>query len=144
MHISVYNGLPNNCELIDIKLFNEKFENDEGLIKLSKLEEDEFYIEMNVAKNKYDYNINAFEVKCGQKTIKFAEPSIALMANNPFFNYDTDMLDLEDDKDMVPGISVLLTYNHQQWDKDELDGIVFYGNNIAPQLKTPDGYQDVK
>ena len=146
MHVSVYNGLPKTCELIDIKLFNEKFEKDDGLIELSKLEDDEFYYEMNVAKNEMDYNIQQFFVKCGEKTIIFQGPSIlGPSANNPFFNYDKDILDLEDDKERLPGISILLTYDHNQWNtQDKIDGIVFYGNNIAPQLKTPDGYQDVK
>ena len=146
MHVSVYNGLPSTCELIDIRFINEKFEADEGLIELSKLEDDEFYYEMNVAKNDMEYNIQTFFVKCGGKTITFPGPGpFGPNPNNPYFNYEEDILDLEDDKERLPGISILLTYDHSQWNsQDKIDGIVFYGNNIAPQLKTPDGYQDVK
>ena len=153
MHVTIYNGLPQGCVLPEIHLANanEKFE--DVPFDFTKLEDDEFYILKVIEKNKEDYSIPAFEVKCdfgekGKKTIKYPAPNADPLwlheLYNPTFNFGRDIFTEEDEEKVPNGVSVLLTYDIDQWNQDEIDGIVFYGDDIPPLKKTADTFPDAK
>ena len=154
MHVTIYNGLPQGCVLPEIHLANanDKFEN--VAFNFADLEDDEFYILKVIEKNEDAYSIPTFEVKCdlgakGKKTIKYSVPQEASQwlpePYNPTFKFERDIF-TEEDENIPNGVSILLTYDIDTWsDNDEnVDGIVFYGDDIPPLKKTADTYPDAK
>ena len=147
MHVTIYNGLPPGCHLSNVQLANSKFEENIDF-NFTALEEDEFFIFKVIDQNEEAYSIPSFEVQCnfgakGTKNIKFDSPAED-NEYNPLFKYEEDII-TEDDEEIPKGVSILLTYDIDQWDEPNgVPGIVFYGDDRPPLLKSSDSYPDAK